>query len=104
MRYRRAKTRRVAQVCGTSGQMIFRHYRKWIPGLQNGAGDKIGSLLRTSFKDPSRSRDLSPELATDPKLVTNRGLNVADEAVCCALLSTHQFPDKQGKSREFFRF
>ena len=79
-----------AQVCGTSEQMIFRHYRKWIPGLQNGAGNKIGSLLRTSFTAyPSPSPRLSPELATDPKLVTNRGLYVADEAVCCELVSAN---------------
>jgi hypothetical protein len=32
----------VAQVCGTSEEMIFRHYRNWIPGLQVGSGTRIG--------------------------------------------------------------
>ena len=35
----------VARVCGTSEQMIFRHYRNWIPGLQTGAGSKINAAL-----------------------------------------------------------
>ena len=36
----------VARVCGTSEQMIFRHYRNWIPGLQTGAGATISALFR----------------------------------------------------------
>ncbi len=35
----------VAQVCGTSEEMIFRHYRRWIPGLQPDVGRKVGQLL-----------------------------------------------------------
>jgi hypothetical protein len=35
----------VAQVCGTSEEMIFRHYRRWIPGLQPNVRRKIGRLL-----------------------------------------------------------
>ena len=34
----------VAQVCGTSEQMIFRHYRRWMSGLVGGAGQRISSL------------------------------------------------------------
>jgi integrase len=37
----------VAQVCGTSEEMIFRHYRHWIPGLRPGAGEKLGAILRS---------------------------------------------------------
>jgi integrase len=35
----------VANVCGTSEEMIFRHYRTWIPGLNPDAGAKIGRIL-----------------------------------------------------------
>src|SRR5262245_56872046 len=35
----------VAKVCGTSEEMIFRHYRTWIPGLNPGAGSKVGRIL-----------------------------------------------------------
>jgi integrase len=39
----------VAQVCGTSEQMIFRHYRRWIPGLQVGAGQRINRLFEKTL-------------------------------------------------------
>jgi integrase len=35
----------VAKVCGTSEEMIFRHYRTWIPGLNPHAGAKVGRIL-----------------------------------------------------------
>ena len=35
----------VAKVCGTSGEMILRHYRTWIPGLNPDAGAKVGRIL-----------------------------------------------------------
>jgi integrase len=35
----------VAKVCGTSEEMIFRHYRTWIPGLNPEAGSKVGRIL-----------------------------------------------------------
>jgi hypothetical protein len=35
----------VAKVCGTSEEMIFRHYRTWIPGLNPDAGVKVGRVL-----------------------------------------------------------
>jgi integrase len=35
----------VAKVCGTSEEMIFRHYRTWIPGLNPEAGVKVGRVL-----------------------------------------------------------
>ena len=35
----------VAKVCGTSEEMIFRHYRTWIPGLNPDAGAKVGRVL-----------------------------------------------------------
>jgi len=34
-----------AKVCGTSEEMIFRHYRTWIPGLNPDAGSKVGRIL-----------------------------------------------------------
>ena len=48
----------VARVCGTSEQMIFRHYRNWIPGLQTGAGTKISAAL-SSFIGPSDGQTVS---------------------------------------------
>jgi hypothetical protein len=35
----------VAKVCGTSEEMIFRHYRTWIPGLTPDAGAKVSRIL-----------------------------------------------------------
>lgn len=69
----------VAQVCGTSEAMIFRHYRRWIPGLQNGAGRKIGSLLRTSVGErPPPSPGPSPELHRASEILKNRGVSMAE--------------------------
>src|SRR5215467_4246578 len=34
----------VAQVCGTSEQMIFRHYRRWMPALSRADGRRIAAL------------------------------------------------------------
>jgi hypothetical protein len=38
----------VAQVCGTSEEIVFRHNRKWIPSLQVGAGKE--SWLCSEFR------------------------------------------------------
>jgi hypothetical protein len=35
----------VAQVCGTSEQMIFRHYRRWMPALSRTDGKRIAALF-----------------------------------------------------------
>lgn len=48
----------VARVCGTSEQMIFRHYRNWIPGLQTGAGRKISAALSSAI-GPSDDQKVS---------------------------------------------
>ena len=40
----------VAQVCGTSEQMIFRHYRTWMPKLRRGHGQLLVSSLTTGPK------------------------------------------------------
>jgi integrase len=50
----------VAQVCGTSEEMIFRHYRRWIPGLRPGTGTKIGALLRSMVPVEPRKPSLKP--------------------------------------------
>lgn len=36
----------VAQVCGTSEQMIFRHYRNWMPQLRRGHGQLLTNSLK----------------------------------------------------------
>ncbi len=53
----------VAQVCGTSEQMIFRHYRRWIVGLKAGAGEKIAAILRSL--NPAEAPKPSPEPSPD---------------------------------------
>ena len=35
----------VARVCGTSEQMIFRHYRRWMPSLARSDGRRIAALF-----------------------------------------------------------
>ncbi len=35
----------IAQVCGTSEEMIFRHYRNWMPGLRRGHGRSLMNFL-----------------------------------------------------------
>jgi integrase len=57
----------VAQVCGTSEEMIFRHYRRWIPGLRPGAGERISAILRSVDPRPSRSASLKPSPDTSKK-------------------------------------
>ena len=57
----------VAQVCGTSEEMIFRHYRRWIPGLRPGAGERISAILRSVDPRPSRSASLKPSPDTAEK-------------------------------------
>ncbi len=54
----------VAQVCGTSEQMIFRHYRHWIPGLRPGAGERISAVLSSVVPHPLNEPSLKPSLKT----------------------------------------
>lgn len=63
----------VARVCGTSEQMIFRHYRNWIPGLQTGAGAKISAAL-SSVIGSSEDQKLSLEVSLRdfPKIETEQ--------------------------------
>ena len=71
----------VAQVCGTSEEMIFRHYRRWIPGLQVGAGRRIGALLQESIEGRERSEPSpkpSPRLVRGSKMQINEALRVAE--------------------------
>jgi len=71
----------VARVCGTSEQMIFRHYRNWIPGLQTGAGRKISAAL-SSVIGP-READLpspkpSPDGPGEPEIERNQALKMVE--------------------------
>ncbi len=52
----------VAQVCGTSEQMIFRHYRHWIPSPQTGAGSKVNGIIGRLLRR-ERPVFLSPKLS-----------------------------------------
>jgi hypothetical protein len=35
----------VAHVCGTSEQMIFQHYRNWMPTMGRGHGQRLAKSL-----------------------------------------------------------
>lgn len=50
----------VAQVCGTSEQMIFGHYRKWMRGSVRADGRRIATL----YRNPAARRP-APEWAPD---------------------------------------
>jgi hypothetical protein len=66
----------VARVCGTSEQMIFRHYRNWIPGLQTGAGSKISAALSTVI-GPSDGEKVSLKVSLSDVLETKTEPNQA---------------------------
>jgi integrase len=56
----------VAAVCGTSEEMIFRHYRTWIPGLSPNAGRKVSRVLET-VGGGNRPPDPSPVVSPAPR-------------------------------------
>ena len=56
----------VAKVCGTSEEMIFRHYRTWIPGLNPDAGRKVSRVLET-VGGGNPPPDASPVASPAPK-------------------------------------
>ena len=61
--------------------MIFRHYRRWIPGLQVGAGRRIGALLQESIEGRERSEPSpkpSPTLLRTSKTQINEALRAAE--------------------------
>jgi integrase len=71
----------VARVCGTSEQMIFRHYRNWIPGLQTGAGSKINAALASILLSPDGLRPslkVSLSLPEEPKSQQTQGLSMVE--------------------------
>ena len=61
--------------------MIFRHYRRWIPGLQTGAGKRVANLLDTKMgaQNPSVvSPDLSPSQKKKEKIPLLTGLSLVE--------------------------
>ena len=56
----------VATVCGTSEEMIFRHYRTWIPGLTPDAGAKVSRILSSGGGGPPPP-SASPVASPAPK-------------------------------------
>jgi hypothetical protein len=71
----------VARVCGTSEQMIFRHYRNWIPGLQTGADRKISAALSSviGLADGSKpSLKVSLNAPSEIKTEQNQGFIVVE--------------------------
>lgn len=71
----------VARVCGTSEQMIFRHYRNWIPGLQTGAGSKINAALSSILRLPDGSESslkVSLSSLSEPETEQNQALKMVE--------------------------
>ena len=61
----------VAQVCGNSEQMLFEHYRTWMPTLRRGHGRHLVGLLGPGPKKgpemgPERRRKASVQLRNQP--------------------------------------
>ncbi len=72
----------VAQVCGTSEQMIFRHYRHWIPALQTGAGSKVNAIIGKAFRRenaPLASPKASPRIREAGNREQFRGFSLVRE-------------------------
>ena len=101
----------VAKVCGTSEEMIFRHYRTWIPGLNPDAGAKVGRILGGvggGNVPPSASPVASPMAKTTAEAQRNRLLErmeaggieppsegastSASTCVACVLISPRSLP------------
>jgi len=51
----------VAQVCGDSEQMIFQHYRNWMPNLRRGHGQKLVGLLEIGPEGGKIGPQIGPE-------------------------------------------
>src|SRR5262249_46336928 len=70
----------VAKVCGTSEEMIFRHYRTWIPGLNPDAGSKVGRILGGGGGNlpPSASPGASPRPKVSAEMQRNPLLKVVE--------------------------
>jgi len=53
----------VAQVCGTSEEMIFRHYRTWMPSLRRGHGRALVGIFDEDSAENSQDRPkIGPEI------------------------------------------
>jgi hypothetical protein len=70
----------VAKVCGRSEEMIFRHYRTWIPGLNPDAVSKVGRILGGGGGNlpPSPSPGASPRPKVSAEMQRNRLLKVVE--------------------------
>ena len=81
----------VATVCDTSEQMIFRHYRTWMPNLRRGDGRLLADFLNLGpERGPGRRKPLkrqggkqwsAGELNPRPKVI-NRGVYVRSLVYC----------------------
>ncbi len=57
----------VAQVCGNSEQMIFEHYRTWMPNLRRGHGQHLAGMLGLGPKmGPKRPSEQEERLGIQP--------------------------------------
>jgi len=71
----------VAQVCGTSERMIFKHYRKWMPSLTKTDGRRLATLYRKGrlgTEMGTRTGDDSNSLNYGEKKVEAGGIEPVD--------------------------
>ena len=57
----------VAQVCGTSEQMIFQHYRHRMPSLRRGNGQRMVAALDLGPASP----EIGPETGNGPQIASD---------------------------------
>ena len=87
----------------TMDEMIFRHYRTWIRGLNPGAGSKVSRVLETvggGNRPPDSSPMVSPAPKSTAKAQRNRlferveagGIEPPSEAEDPKILSTLESP------------
>ena len=56
----------VVQVCGTSEQMIFQHYRRWMPSQRRGDGRRLVERL-------DLGPEIGPETRNGPAIINDPG-------------------------------
>jgi hypothetical protein len=62
----------VAHVCGASDQMIFEHYRSWMPALRRGHGRHLVGLLGSGPK-------IGPAMGPKPR--SKKAVGVGNQSV-----------------------
>jgi len=71
----------IASACGTSEQMIWAHYQRWIPEFRRGAGEQVAAVLEKAvglIDPPIPSPKLSPTQRQKTEVEQSRVVNLAE--------------------------